>query len=273
MLAFSGKELCPMSEPDLDFTLPEKPNRLQFKRLLTFAVHPRQMFSEICQSESGAWLVPLLTLSLLILVNVLVAGPIHQSIAQSGANFPADFENYTAEQQQQYLQAQSSAASPVFAYIFPAIGKLTGLWITWLLLGSLLHLALTLAGSRSPNISALNVTAWAMLPLGLRELVQAGYMLFTHHLVNAQGLAGFVDSTTGRLASMGSAILGQVDLYTLGVLALLLLASVALSELPPRKAWGATVIAFFIFLLMASLPAFISSQFSGLSLTQPFFYF
>lgn len=262
-----------MTEPDLDNSLPEKPNHLQFKRLLTFFGHPRQVFSEICQSESSVWLVPLLTLSLLILVNILIAGPIHQSIAQSGTNLPADFDYYTAEQQQQYLQAQSSTASPVFAYVFPAIGKLTGLWITWLLLGSLLHLALTLTGSRSPNISALNVTAWAMLPLGLRELVQAGYMLSTHQLVNAQGLAGFVDSTTGRLASMGSAVLSQVDFYTLGVLALLLLASVSLSELPSRKAWGATMIAFFIFLLIASLPAFISSQFSGLSLTQPFFYF
>jgi hypothetical protein len=252
--------------------LPERPQGLQFERLLAFLKRPRQTLSEVAGMEMPAWLAPLLVISVLALLNVIIAGPIHQIVAQSGADIPVDFEYFTEEQQQQYLQAQTSAASPVFAYVFPALGRLAGIWVSWLVLGSLLHLALTLAGSRGRSISALNVAAWGSLPLAFRDLVQSGYMLFTHQLIGSQGLSGFVDPSVGIWAVIGSALLGLLDIFTLAQLALLLLAAKPLSALSLRKALIATLIAFIVFLILAAIPGIISTQFSGLSFTQPFFF-
>jgi hypothetical protein len=59
--------------------------------------------------------------------------------------------------QEQFMQAQQATQGPVFIYALPGFVAVLGVWIGWLLLSGLLHLALTLLGGRSANRNTLNV--------------------------------------------------------------------------------------------------------------------
>ena len=88
----------------------------------------------------------------------------------------------TPEQQQQYMDAQSSMNGPATIYVFPAIGALAGLWLSWFLLGAFLHLVMTMLGGRGTNTSAFNIAAWASLPFAIRMIVQIIFMLTNKQL-------------------------------------------------------------------------------------------
>jgi len=231
---------------------------------------PKRTLKEVVAQEHGVWLLPLLVLSLLVILNVLAGAPARRAAiinAQSG-ELPYGFDYWTPEEQQQYFDALARSASPVNLYVFPIIGGVLGVWIIWFLLGSILHLSLTLAGSRSSNAGALNLTAWASMPLAIRLIVQAIAVLSSGHLIQSAGLSGFAPAES----PFWSAVLGLIDVYLIWQLVLLLIGALPLSGLSHRKAWIATLMAFLIVIALRALPAFIGAKLSGLS-TGGFFYF
>jgi hypothetical protein len=140
-----------------------------------------------------------------------------------------------------------------------------GLWVSWFLLGSILHLALTLAGSRGTNTAALNLTGWAMLPLGPRMIVQMAVVLINKQLIAGQGLSGFIASdATGFLLYLRS-MLGFVDIYFLWMVALLLIGAAIISGMQRGKTWDTVQFAVLILLALQALPGFIGGQLGGLS--------
>ncbi len=255
-----------MAEADID-TLEnnEHPRRLRFDWLLPLFFRPRRTLGEIAEQNHGVWLTPLLVLSLLAIVAVLVASPIRQQAAQMGSETPQDFQYWSAEQQQQYMEAQANSAGPLFTTVFPALTSLLGLWISWFLLGSILHLALTLTGSRSSSTAALNLAAWASLPLGLRFIVQTVAMLAQKQLIAGPGLSGFIAADATGLILYLRSMLSFVDIYFLWMVVLLLIGAVIISGMHRTKAWVTALVAVILLLALQALPGFIGSQLSGLS--------
>jgi hypothetical protein len=238
--------------------------KFHFEWVLPVFIHPKKTIEKIIEQEKPVWLTPLVILSGLILLAGLIAGPIRRDAIVNGASMPADFQYYSTDQQSQFLSAQSTQSSSLFTVIFPIIGGLLGLWITWFLLSAILHMSLTLAGSRTKSLRFYNLVGWAMLPIAVRQIVQILAMLIGHSVVNHPGFSGFVTGTGG--AAFLSGILGQIDVYFLWELALLYLGVHALSGLSPRKASGALAVSVLIVVLIAAVPKLISGMLSGLSL-------
>ena len=103
---------------------------------------------------------------------------------------PRDWQYWTPEMQNNYMQAQQATQGPVFMYIIPLLSSLAGLWLGWLLLAGLLHFGSTLVGGRGSMQSALNIVAWASLPFAVRDLLRIVFMLAVGHAITALGFQG-----------------------------------------------------------------------------------
>lgn len=260
-----------MAELDTDLPLPEE-RRWRFDWLLPAFFRPARTMGAAAQAEKPVWLLPLLVVSLLIVLSVLAAGPIRTQAAQTGAELPADFQYWSAEQQNQYMAAQQNASSPLFIYVFPALGKLLGLWIGWGLTAILLHLGLTIAGSNASQLRAFNLSGWASLPLGLRYVVQGVAALAAGVVVTNSGLSGFISKDAEGFKAFLRALAALVDFYWLWQVLLLVAGSVPLSGLRRVKAWLVTLLVAAIVILLSALPGYLGSQLSGLKMTGGFFF-
>ncbi len=242
--------------------------RFHFEWILPVLLRPRKGLQTILEQEKPVWLTPLVLISALAILGVLIAGPLRVQDAQSGANLPPDFMYYSPEQQEQFMQAQQSSSSPLFSYVFPAVGVLVGIWAGWAILGGLLHLALTLSGSRSTSRTALNLAAWASLPFAARFALQALYMLIQRHLIYNPAFSGFAAEGT-----FWASLLGQVDLFLVWQIVLIFIGVVPMSQLAPRKAWLAAAAAILLTLLLGSLPGLLSGLFGNIGPIQSFYFF
>lgn len=251
-------------------TPPKAKNRLRFDWLLQLLIKPRRTLDAILSDPKANWQTPILSLAVVGIIEVIVAGPIKKTAIEMGTNLPPGFEYYSADQQQQFMQAQASQSSPLFLYVFPLLGLLLGILVSWFLLRSLLHLSLTLAGSRGKNILSGNLAGWSTVPLILRSLVRIIAMLLTHSTLTAKGLSGMISATTG-FGNFAAAFLALIDIFFVWQVVLVLIGSEKISNLPRLKAWGVSALAIFILLVLQSLPGFLSAQMSGISLTGMFF--
>ena len=233
---------------------------VHFEWVFPIFLHPKRTLLEISQHEKAVWLAPLLLLTVLALLNVLASGPARIQAVQVAAPAPENMQFYTPEQVQQFEQAANQSRGALFMYVFPAVLSIAGVWIGWVLFGSLLHFALTLSGSRSPNAMIFNLAAWSSLPTALRSVVQGTYTLVSGHAIHSQGLAGFA-STKPFLSSL----LGQVDIYWIAQVVLLLIGAPLFSRLARGKAWAAVFISLALILLISAVPALIAAQLGGLS--------
>ncbi|MHC1740204.1 MAG: YIP1 family protein [Anaerolineaceae bacterium] len=238
--------------------------KLHLEWILPTFLHPKKTINAIVEKEKPVWLTPLLVLSLHAGIAGLVAGPIRRNAALTSLTTPDNFQYFTADQQAQFMSAQSSHSSVLFTFIFPTLGAIIGIWIAWFLLSSILHMSLTLAGSRTKSIRSSNLVAWTMLPLALRFFVQIIAMLVSRTLITSAGLSGFVTGTGG--AALLAGVLSQLDVFFIWQLLLLFYGVLSLSGLTRAKAWGATATSVVIVLLLMAIPKLISSMLSGLSL-------
>ncbi len=244
----------------------EKPRKLHFEWVIPAVFRPRRTLEQATDSTQGTWLTPLLILTLLALVVVVVAGPIQQAAnANGGQNLPPDFQYWSPEQQSQYRQTLSASSGPFFTYGLPALSALFRVWIGWFLLAAVLHLALTLGGSRTNMTFALNLVGWASLPNAIRSLVQIGGMLATHQIITNPGLAGFAPEGTGFLIRYVGAILPLIDIYLLWMVVLIVVGVRSLAGMSAKKEWGVILITMVIFLLLVALPKFIGAQLGALN--------
>lgn len=263
-----------MTELVDDVDLPVTPKRrLRFDWLLPMITRPAKTFGLIAKEETSTWLLPLLLLSLLALVAVLVAGPLRmQQLLSTPPQLPPDFQNYAPEQQQQILQASQPNTSPVFIYIFPAVGALVGVWLSWFLLGGMLHLALTLMGGRSTRTADFNLAAWASLPLAVRSLVQIAAMLITQRVINRPGLSGFIAADASGFNAFFASLLSLIDIYLIWQVILLVVGAGQGAGLTRSKVFTSVAIAVMVLLALQALPGFVTAQLSGLQVTNGIFF-
>ncbi|HWQ46960.1 MAG TPA: Yip1 family protein [Longilinea sp.] len=254
-----------MSETELDNLPVAEQRRLRWDWLYQVILAPRKTLAAITSQDKPNWLTPMLVISLLILVSALAGIPARIQENQASATIPMDGSYYTEDQQAQFAASDATASSPLFTYILPAVGGLVGLWVGWLLMGSVLHLAYTLAGSRSSSAATMNLAAWAYVPFGVRYLIRAVYLLATRQVITSTGLSGFVDTSAGGMAAFFAALLAMVDIYLIWQVVLLVIGSTDLTKLSRSKAWAATITAVVVVLLICALPGFLSAALSGLS--------
>jgi hypothetical protein len=264
-----------MTDNDIETAQSEEVSRaLHFEWLLPVLIKPRKTLVQILQKQNAVWLAPMLVLTVLVLVAVLIAAPIRQAQAQgqSGA-VPPNFQYMTTEEQAQFQQGMQVSSGPVFTSVLPAISALCGVWIPWVLLGSLLHLSLTLAGSRANSTATFNLAAWAAVPTGLRAIVQAVFMLSTHQLIASPGLSGFIAPNSGRLMLILSSVLARVDIYFLWMVVLILIGVVPMTGIPRLKARLISVFIMLLLLGLEALPSFVMGLLGNLGSIQPMFFF
>jgi hypothetical protein len=260
-----------MSENDLiDTETNGQVRRFRTEWLFPIFFQPRRTLGKVVSQAKAVWLLPILVLSLLALIYVGVQGGPRKANAQMGSTLPQNFQYYSQEQQDQMQQALDSQSGTSTVYVLPAIGTLAGIWLGWFLFGSLLHLSLTLAGSRSSNMSALNLAAWAGMPFALRFLVRIVYVLAKGQLIQSAGLSGFVVAGSGTMSIYLSALLSQVDLYMIWAFILALVGVLPLSSLTKGKAWWALLAAVVVTLLLAAVPGFLSALLGNFTSTGSF---
>lgn len=242
--------------------------------LLGVLVRPVRTMRAVASEDKGRWLLPLALLTLLTLAAVIAAGPLRVAEAQANPpELPESFQYMSPEQQQQYMDAQATSYGSTQTYVFPAVGGILGLWVGFLVMGGLLHLILTMLGSRSSSTTAYNIAAWAMVPLALRLIVRIVYMLSADKLIGAPGLTGFVSADAQGAAAFGRILLGMVDLYLLWQFALLWIGATVSGGLSRGKAFVGVLITVVLFLALSGLPSFLGAQLSALDTQRPFFLF
>jgi hypothetical protein len=222
--------------------------------------------------DTAVWHTPILILVLTGLVRILVDGGLKAAAAASGQiAFPQGWEYYTPEQQAQFQQALSATSGPVFTYLLPAIMAVLGVYLGWLVLGWLLHLVLTLFGGRGTSNQALNITAWALLPLAIREVIRIVAMWGSGELLVTLGLSGFAPPGEGTGAVLMVAFLAAIDIYIFWQIGLLVIGSRLMANVSRVKTWTSVILVILIMLALRIAPAIPAAQLSDLTVIRPFF--
>ncbi len=244
-----------------------------FDLFIPLLIRPRKAMETISAQTRSIWLMPLLILSVLALAAVMVAGPLRrQALLNQPVEYPQGYEYWPQEMQQQFEQARTAAAGPMITHGFPALAALTGIWAGWLILGALLHLSLTLLGSRAGNVAAMNVVAWASLPFGVRYLVQIAAMLVIRQTITKPGLSGFVPADGGNLVLFLGFLLTAVDLYLIWQIVLITIGARIMSGLKIGKVLVGVLVAALVVLLLRAVPGFVGAKLGSLSIVRPFFF-
>jgi hypothetical protein len=221
--------------------------RFDFSKILLVLLQPQRAFTEIAGETNSSWLTPMLTLSISAALTVLVSGYLKARAAMMGEiALPPDWQYWTPDMQNNYMQAQQATQGAVFVYVMPLVSTLVGLWLGWLILGGLLHLGSTLLGGRGAMQGALSVVGWANLPFMVRDILRIIFMLLAGHSIVSPGLSGFAGS-----AVFLSKILSQLDIFVIWNAILLIIGFGIADGLPKNKAILG-VVGVLLILLLAS---------------------
>ena len=251
-----------------DITFSQQPVRhLNLSRLRDVLFRPRRAFQELSVQAGATWLTPMLVLTITAILVVMVAGYLKAHAAIMGeTSLPPDWQYWTPEMQKNYMQAQQATQGPVFMYVIPLVGALTGLWLGWLLLVALLHFGSTLVGGRGSMQSALNIVAWASLPFAVRDILRIAFMLSARHAIVSPGLSGFFPGS-----AFLSQLLTRADIFLLWNVILLMIGFSMADGLSRGKAVvGVLIVIVLVLLAQAGLGALVSG-FGGLAVQRPFF--
>ena len=182
--------------------------RFDFQRVFAVLFRPRTAFAELTSETRASWWTPMIVLSVTVLLSVIVSGYLNTRAAMMGEiSLPPDWQYWTPDMQDNYMQAQQATQGPVFMYVIPLVGSLTSLWAGWIILAGLLHLGSTLLGGRGSMQGALNISGWAGLPFAVRDVLRIVYMLSASHAITSPGLSGFATNV------FLSQVLARTDIF------------------------------------------------------------
>jgi len=241
--------------------------RVNVPRIFAVFFNPRAAFTEMTSETRATWWTPMLMLSITAILAVVAAGYLKTRAAMMGEiTLPVDWQWWTPEMQNNYMQAQQATQGPVFMYVMPLVGSLTGLWLGWLVFAGLLHLGSTLLGGRGSMQNALTLVAWASLPFALRDILRIIFMLIVGHPIISPGLSGFV-STPDIL----SHILARTDIFLLWNIILLVIGFAVVDGLPRGKSFANVFVVIVLVLLAKAGLASVTSSLGGSAIQRPFF--
>jgi hypothetical protein len=127
--------------------------------------------------------------------------------------------------------------------------------------GAFLYTGVLLLGGRSRFSQMVVVALAAWLPFALRGLIQSMFILAFREPPGHPGLAGFaaVFQWEGAPAIFVSKLLGQLDVYLFGYLALLVSGTTHRGRIPRRKAAALVGVGWVLSMILAVLPSLASS--------------
>ncbi len=238
-----------------------------FKRILALLTRPGQFFAH----DPGGWRLPMLAASLTLALQTAAAGYFRTKAAAMGeVELPTDWQWWTPEMQNNYMQAQQATQGPVFVYVIPLVGALVSLWLGWMLVSGLLHLTSTLLGGRGSMGSAMSVVAWASLPFALRDILRIIFMLAAGRAISSPGLSGFISGSESPALFFGQ-LLGLLDIFFVWYLVLTVIGFRVKDNLSGAKAaLGIAGVLLLILLGQAAL-GMLSQNLSGMLISRPFF--
>jgi hypothetical protein len=241
--------------------------RIDFSRPLTFLIRPKRVYEEISSEARSAWPTPMIILTVTAILVVIVAGYLKTKAASMGeVQLPQDWQYWTPDMQNNYMQAQQATQGPTFMYIIPMVGSLAGLWVGWLVLAGLMHLGSTLFGGRGTMQGALNVVAFSSLPFALRDLLRVVYMLASSHTITSPGLSGFASST-----GFVSILLQHTDIFLIWSIVLLVIGFAVSDGLTYGKAFTNVFVVMLLVLLAQAGLGVLGSSLGGSAIQRPFF--
>lgn len=249
------------------------PPSFLFRRALQLFFRPRSVFDWVASDGANLWKFPLLVLSILTLLRVLISGWLQVRRAVQGEiPLPPDWIYYTPEMQAQYMQAAEATKSPVFVYVLPVIIGLATIWLGWVIISSLLHLAFTLVGGRGTNTSALNLVAWASWPFSLREIFRIIYLLIARHPIVSAGLSGFAPVPENGGLSFVSALLSITDIFLIWYIVLLVIGAKRTETITGTKSLAVVLSIITLSLVVQAGTSYLGSKMGGMMVTRPFFF-
>ncbi len=241
--------------------------RFDLARLRTIFLRPAQAFREMTSEARATWSTPMLVLTVTAILVVLVSGYLKSRAAMMGeVTLPPDWEYWTLDMQNNFMQAQQATQGPVFLYVMPMVGSLTGLWLGWLLLAALLHFGSTVLGGRGSMQGALNLVAWGSLPFAVRDILRIIFMLAAGHTIIGPSLSGFA-APGGFLAQF----LARVDVFLVWQIVLLAIGFAIADGLPRNKAVVGIVTVMLLVLLAQAGLGTLTSGLGGTAIQRPFF--
>lgn len=263
-----------MADEDLITPEPiqETPKPEPVKWGLSIWLKPAATFRKIITSDGKTWWFPMVLLSGLQIIKSIIEIPARKAaILMTPPTLPQGMNYISPEQQAQIDQSMALKSGPFFTFILPVLLALAGIWITWLLLSSILHISLTLSGSRSNSRTTFNISAWASIPIALRLIIQSISILATRVMIQQPGLSGFID-INGRLTLVVSSLLGMIDIYFILQLIYLIIGTAQLGGVKIQKAILTVMVSLLVTMALATVPGFVSYTISGMNITRPFFF-
>ena len=241
--------------------------RFNVPRAFAVFFNPRAALAEIASEARANWLTPMLILSITATLAVFASGYMNtRSAMMGGASLPSDWQYWTPEMQQNYMQAQQATQGPVFMYVMPFVGSMTRLWLGWLVFAGLLHLGSTLSGGHGTMQGSLNMTAWANLPFAIRDILRAVYVFLSQHAITSPSLSGFA-SGPGFIAN----ILMRTDIFLIWFLILMTIGLAIADGLTKRKSFTIVLIVTVIVLSAGAGLGTLGSKLGGSAIQRPFF--
>ena len=219
--------------------------RFNVRRVFSVLFHPKAAFAEIASEARATWSTPMLLLTITAIIAVVTVGYLNTRAAMMGGiALPADWEYWSPDMQDNYMQAQQTTQGALVVYVLPMLASLASLWLGWFILAGLLHLGSTLFGGRGSMQGALNLVGWGSLPFALRDLLRAAYMLLARHTITSPSLSGFATSI------FGAQLLSHVDLFWVWSVILLAVGFAIVDGLPRSKALANALIVTILVLLV-----------------------
>lgn len=226
---------------------------------------PRATMKKVAAEKESIRMLPLVFITIIVILAVLISAPVKKMQIEQGATIPDNFQYWSEDQQNQYLESQQNQTDPIFLYGFPFLGGIAGYLIVFMLMSNILYLTLTLSGSRSSKTRIGNVVAWAMVPFGLREFVRFLNVGINKSFNENPGLSQLIDNGASGFMAFLRGVLGNIDAWYLLFVAFLMIGALEVSGLNKKKTIIATLIAIVVILLLQGLPSLVSSMFGDLS--------
>lgn len=231
---------------------------------------PAAALTTIRESGGRTWIWMAAVMLALSILPSLVSAPIvaRQSAELIRENLEKQQEMGQEITPEMQAQAAQFSTSPIFTMIFPSLLRIIGMLLTWLVWSGALHLLCTMLGGSDSFRQMWRAVVWTWVPFALRSLLQTGFVLFSGELLNQPGLSSLVPSSTAGdpFAVPGTgelvlrSLLGQIDLFVVWNLALLVLAVSITARISRRKGALITLTLWVVLTLISLVPTLISAS-------------
>jgi len=185
---------------------------------------PGALFRYIGEHPGWSWIAPALAAFAVVAVRGLASAQLDSAQANAEmqrvlATMPEDAARQAA--------TMMSIVSPEAVAVQFIVGSIISLLIAWVACSAMLHLLSMTMGNQRPYRAMFEAVVWAWVPFILRDLVQAGYILFSGELILFPGLSALVAQSADRYVNARDllfVVASHVDVFLIWNVVLLTLA-------------------------------------------------